>query len=75
MTTYTLKLSPMYPHPGSDGSVDETIVNGVSVQRSGFIEVASGDNRKIVAVDDGDTFTNTMQTITSFDFIVAVSED
>jgi hypothetical protein len=76
MTTYTLKLTPDLRNLSTEGGLDTSVSltgvgnSGVSAQRTGYIEVNSGSNRKIVEVKDGETFTDTMQTITNFGFIV-----
>jgi hypothetical protein len=70
MTTYTLKLTPDLRNLSTEGGLDTSVSSGVSAQRTGYIEVNSGNNRKIVEVKDGETFTDTMQTITDFGFIV-----
>ena len=70
MTSYTLQLTPTHIHPGSEGYMDSSVVGGVSAQRTGFIEVFNSDDRKIVKIVDGATFTDTMQVITDNDFIV-----
>ncbi len=63
MASYTLKLTPSTVTFDGEGSLDETLVNGASIQRTGYIEVPNGDNRKIVAILDGVTFDDTMETL------------
>ena len=70
MATYTLKLTPTIRPLGTEGNLDTAVVNGASIQRTGFIEVPNGTTRKIVAVKDGVTFDDVMQTISTPDFIV-----
>jgi hypothetical protein len=64
MASYTLDLSPVLVNMASEGSMDTSLLNGVSLQRTGYIEVVNSGNRKVVVVGDGDTFTDTMQTLT-----------
>lgn len=58
MTTYTLKLTPTLRNMSTEGSLDTALVDGVSIQRTGYIEVPTGEDheRKIVEVDDGEEF-------------------
>lgn len=64
MTTYTLDLSPALVNMATEGSMDTAVYNGNSLQRTAYLEVHSGSNRKIVVVKDGDSFDDTMQSIT-----------
>lgn len=64
MATYTLNLSPVLVNMSTEGGLDTSILNGNSIQRTAYLEVYNNNDRKIVAVKDGDTFTDTMQTIT-----------
>ena len=61
MTTYTLDLSPALVNLASEGGLDTSLYNGNSLQRTAYIEVVSGANRKIVEVRDGASFNDTMQ--------------
>lgn len=70
MTTYTLDLTPALRNLSTEGGLDTSLLNGVSLQRSGYIEVHNGANRKIVEVMDGGTFNDTMETLSGFSFIV-----
>lgn len=70
MANYTLKLTPALINMASEGSMDTSVSAGVSAQRTGYIEVHNSTNRKIVSVKDGVVFNDTMQTITSFPFVV-----
>lgn len=56
MASYTLQLTPALVNMATEGSMDESIVDGVSIQRTGYIEVWSGDTRKVIEVADGGTF-------------------
>lgn len=70
MATYTLKLTPDLVNLASEGSLDTSLLNGVSTQRTGYIEVHNNGDRKIVEVKDGDSFTDDMQTLNDLPFIV-----
>ena len=65
MTTYTLNLSPALVNLASEGGLDTSVYMGNSLQRTAYVEVHSGANRKIVEVKDGGSFDDTMQTLTS----------
>lgn len=72
MADYICKITPDLVNPNTSGSMDEHLVNGHSIQRTGYIEVENSGDRKIVVVNDGDEFNDTMQTlITAHDFIIA----
>jgi hypothetical protein len=72
MADYLLKITPDLINATTEGSLDTALVNGVSIQRTGFVEVYNGTNRKIVSAVDGTTFNDTMQTLlTAHNFIVA----
>lgn len=70
MATYTLVLTPALRNLATEGGLDTAVLNGVSLQRSGYIEVYNNSDRKIVEVMDGESFTDDMQTITDLGFIV-----
>jgi hypothetical protein len=61
MTDYKFKITPNFIDHNSEGSLDTSLHNGVSIQRTGFIEVFNGTDRKIVAVKDNETFNNVME--------------
>lgn len=60
MTSYTMKVTPTLRHMGTEGGLDNTIVNGVSLQRGGYIEVYNSTSRKIVSHVDGYVFDDTI---------------
>lgn len=63
--TYQIKLTPDVRNEGTEGYMDYWIVNGKSLQRSGYIETTNGIQiRKVNVVMDGDTFTNAPQKLT-----------
>ena len=63
MTTYTLDLSPALVNLASEGGLDTSVYMGNSLQRTAYIEVHNGSDRKIVEVKDGASFNDTMQTL------------
>lgn len=68
MATYQLKLTPDLVNLGTEGSLDTSVVNGVSAQRTGYIEVVDATDlqaRMVWEVNDGATFNDTLQTLTS----------
>lgn len=60
MTDYTMKVTPTLRHEGTEGGLDTSVVNGVSVQRTGYIEVYNSGKRKIVSKVDGTVFNDTI---------------
>lgn len=72
MANYRIQITPALINPTTEGSLDTAIVDGVSIQRSAFVEVHNGTSRKIVSAMDGTAFNDVMQTIvTAHNFIVA----
>lgn len=61
--TYTVKLTPDLRNLATEGSLDTAVVNGVSIQRTVYLDVYNGLNRKIVEARDGESFNDTMQTL------------
>lgn len=61
MASYTLTLTPEIRPFGSEGDMDGSILSGVSIQRTGYIEVWKSDlsKRKIIEAVDGETFDDT----------------
>jgi len=61
MSTYTVTLTPTLVNPGTEGSLDTSLVNGVSIQRT--MEGIFIDNtgyKMVGKLKDGATFTNTI---------------
>jgi hypothetical protein len=58
MADYSLKLTPDLVNPGSEGSLDTSVVNGVSIQRTvNMLDVLDAEgNRKVISLKDGDSF-------------------
>jgi hypothetical protein len=66
MSTYTLALTPTLINLGTEGSLDTSILNGVSLQRTGYIETVDGSDRKVLELVDGEVFTDVPQTIEDY---------
>jgi hypothetical protein len=68
MASYTLKLTPADRNLGSEGSLDTSVLNGVSLQRTGYIEVVNSadlQQRMVWEIADGATFNDTFQGLTN----------
>lgn len=66
MANYLLKLTPNLVNLGTEGSLDTSVTNGVSAQRTGYIEVVNTSDlqqRMVWEINDGVTFNNTYQTL------------
>lgn len=64
MATYTLALTPALRNLATEGSLDTSVLGGVSLQRTGYIEtVDSSGHRKVTEMFDGDVFTDVPQTL------------
>jgi len=64
-TSYTLQLTPTIRNLGTEGSLDTSVVNGVSIQRTGYIEtVDSSSNRVVHEIFDGASFSDAPQALT-----------
>jgi hypothetical protein len=60
MSNYNIKLTPTFIDPTTEGSLDSSILNGKSLQRTfNMYEVDNAGSRKMISVKDGDTFNNT----------------
>jgi hypothetical protein len=60
MSNYNIKLTPDFIDPTTEGSLDTSILNGKSLQRTfNMYEVDNAGARKMISVKDGDTFNNT----------------
>lgn len=63
MADYVVKLTPQMVNPGTEGSMDEHLVNGYSLQRTGYFDILNGTNvKKLTRVVDGVTINNTIAT-------------
>jgi hypothetical protein len=68
MANFQLKLTPNLVNLGTEGSLDTSVVNGVSIQRTGYIEVVDASDlqaRMVWEINDGVTFNDTLQTLTT----------
>ena len=68
MANFQLKLTPNLVNLGTEGSLDTSVVNGVSIQRTGYIEVVDANDlqaRMVWEINDGATFNDTLQTLTT----------
>lgn len=74
MADYEIKLTPNLISPTTDGSLDTAILNGESLQRSAYIEVIQGSNRKVVELSDGEHFENFAHTFADLANVEATSE-
>ena len=66
MATYTLALTPSLINLGTEGSLDTSVVNGASIQRTGYLEVVDGADRKVLELIDGEVFNDVPQTLTDY---------
>lgn len=68
MATYTLNLTPALRNLATEGSLDTSVLAGVSLQRTGYVEtVDSSGGRKVSEMNDGDSFTDVPQDPTEYD--------
>ena len=60
MADYTVTLTPALINLASEGSLDTSVVGGVSIQRTfNAVTIVNGTNRKVVGrLEDGDTFSD-----------------
>lgn len=72
MASYTVKLTPDLVNLASEGSLD-TVVNGVSIQRTMDMVLVSNSGYKMVSrLKDGDTFDDVIATIGDYANLVEV---
>ena len=71
---YTVQLTPDEVNVDTEGSLNTSVVNGVSIQRTmNSIIVKNGNNQKVVGkLKDGDTFDTRMENTTDYDFITTI---
>jgi len=72
--TYTLTLTPAARNMASEGSLDTSVVNGVSLQRTGYITTSASGNIQAVKVTecgDGTVFTDAPQNLTDLSWVVS----
>lgn len=72
MASYTVELSPALVNLGTEGSLDTSVVNGNSIQRTvhGMYFHAGGEFKMVGRIADGGSFTDTIESISDLDFIV-----
>lgn len=75
MAQYNFNLTPDLVNAGTEGSMDTSVVDGVSAQRTGVMLVVNGSNRKVVVLTDGEVFDDSVTSLASYDNVSAVSED
>ncbi len=72
MAGYRIKLTPTLINLASEGSLDTSVSNGVSIQRTAYIEVYNAGKRKIVSKVDGTSFDDSILVWTDNDDIDAL---
>ena len=77
MPNYELELSPTNtPTEGGEGSLDTSLLNGNSIQRTGYITTVDEDgNTKTLNIKDGTAFNSTIQGLGDVLGIILVSDD
>jgi len=67
MSDYVINLTPTMRCEGTEGSLDTSIVNGVSLARNvSMLMVVNGTTRKVIKAADGATINNTIAGITDY---------
>lgn len=68
MADYTVTLTPALVNLGSEGSLDTSIKDGVSIQRTfNAVTIVNGTNRKVVGhLVDGDTFSDVVSNYANY---------
>lgn len=71
MATYTVGLTPALRNFSTEGGLDTSVVNGVSVQRTvNMLTVVDGSDRKVVVnVVDGGSFTDAVEGLSALSFV------
>ena len=61
MATYTVDLTPSVVNPSSEGSLDTTVVGGLSKQRTkeAVLVVNGSDRKQLYRLADGETYDDT----------------
>lgn len=72
MAGYRIKLTPDLINLASEGSLDTSVANGVSIQRTAYIEVYNTGKRKIVSAVDGTSFNDSISVWSNNDDIEAL---
>jgi hypothetical protein len=65
MASYTVNLTPALRNYTTEGGLDTTVVNGVSLQRTvNMVMTVNGNDRKVIGNRyDGESFNDTVQTL------------
>lgn len=67
MASYTVQLTPALVNLATEGSLDTSVVSGVSIQRTAYIETVDGSGgRKVQELFDGENFDDTPETPTEY---------
>ena len=62
MASYTVQLTPSLINLASEGSLDTSVVRGISIQRTAYVElVNSTGGRKVYEAIDGETIDDVVQ--------------
>lgn len=71
MATYTVNLSPTLVNLATEGSLDTTVTNGNSLQRTmhGILVKNGSDYKMVGRLNDGGTFTDTVAAVGDYDNI------
>lgn len=74
MANYHLQLTPSLVNRGTEGSMDGSVLGGISKQRTGFMDVINGGDslRKSVQVYEGVQFNDTISTWDDATYITAL---
>ena len=60
MSNYSVKLTPNFTNPATEGSLDTSMLDGKSLQRTiNMYEVDNNGNRKMISGKDGGEFNDT----------------
>lgn len=61
MATYTVDLTPVVVTPVSEASLDTSVLNGLSLQRTkeSLLVVNGGDRKQLYRLADGETYDDT----------------
>jgi hypothetical protein len=72
MASYTVNLTPALRNFSTEGGLDTTVVDGVSIQRTvNMVMTVDGSDRKMVGnVADGGSFNDIVQGLGDLDFLV-----
>lgn len=67
MASYTVQLTPSLRNLASEGSLDTSVVSGISIQRTAYIElVNSTGGRKVYEAFDGESINDVVEEPTDY---------